>query len=632
MSAPPSRVLAIFRRRGARSRAGELDPAAASGFALAVDTRTLVDLYRVGLGEKARDDAFLHKVDGRYVPVASREVLERIGRVCAALVDAGVRPGDRVAILAETRLEWAIADFAILTAGAVTVPLYATLPAGQIEPLLADSEAVAVFCSSAAQVEKVLASWPRLPALRLAVSFESKPPARPTPGRMTTLPEFEAAGVRRLEREPRAVEERAATITDDHLASIIYTSGTTGTPKGVMLTHGNFVSNVVEALRAFGLTPADTTLSHLPLSHVFERMAGQFSPILAGARIAYAESFDTLSANLLEVRPTILMSVPRFYEKVLERAHAAAAERGGLAPVLFAWSRAVGVAWSRARMARRAAPHLAVARRVADRLVYRRLRERTGGHIRCLISGGAPLDPAIAHLLHAAGLPLFEGYGLTETSPVIAVNTAARWRIGTVGPPLPGVDVRIAGDGEIVVRGPNVMKGYYRKPSETEAVLDADGSFHTGDLGALDDGFLSITGRKKDLIVNAGGKKIAPQPIEERMRRSPLIAEAVLVGDRRPYCVALVWPNRAAVEALAKRQNLSGDFAALTRDPQVHEAIRREIDEACAGLASFEKVRKFALVDRELTIADGHITPSLKVRRAQVLERYADLVESLYGE
>jgi len=611
---------------------GRLDPAARSGFALAVETRTLVDLYRVGLTEKARDDAFMRKVDGHYVPVPSREVHDRIVRTSAALVDAGVRPGDRVAILSETRLEWAIADFAILTAGAVTVPLYATLPAGQIEPLLADSEATTIFCSTSAQIDKVLASWPRLAALRLVISFEGRPPARPMPGRITTLTDFEVAGTRRLEREPRVVEERAATVTDDHLASIIYTSGTTGAPKGVMLTHGNFVSNVVEALGAFGLTPADTTLSHLPLSHVFERMAGQFSPILAGARIAYAESFDTLSANLLEVRPTVFMSVPRFYEKVLERAQAAARDRGGFATAAFAWAQAVGEAWSRARMAGHAAPHLALGRRLADRLVYRKLRERTGGNIRCFISGGAPLDPAIAHLLHAAGLPLFEGYGLTETSPVIAVNTAAHWRIGTVGPPLPSVELRFGGDGEIVVRGPNVMKGYYRKPAETEAVLDTEGWFHTGDLGALADGFLSITGRKKDLIVNAGGKKIAPQPIEERLRRNPLIVEALLVGDRRPYCVALIWPNREALEALARREGIAGDFTSLTRDAQVHERFRREIDEACEGLASFEKVRKFALVDRELTIAEGHLTPSLKVRRAQVLDRYADLVENLYAE
>jgi long-chain acyl-CoA synthetase len=611
---------------------GRLDPAAASGFALAVEPRTLVDLYRGGLIEKARDDAFLRKVDGQYKPVASREVLDRIVRTCAALVDAGVRPGDRIAILAETRLEWAIADFAILTAGAVTVPLYPTLPAGQIEPLLADSEAGAIFCSSAAQLEKVLGSWPRLPALRLAITFEGRPPARPTPGRITPLAEFETAGSRRLEREPRVVEDRAASVTGDHLASIIYTSGTTGTPKGVMLTHGNFVSNVVDALLAFGLTPADTTLSHLPLSHVFERMAGQFCPICAGARIAYAESFDTLGANLLEAKPTVLMSVPRFYEKVLERAHTAATEKGGFAVAVFQWARAVGVSWSRARMAGRAAPHLAVARRLADRLVYRKLRERTGGHIRCLISGGAPLDPAIAHLLHAAGLPLFEGYGLTETSPVISVNTARHWRIGTVGQPLESVEVRIADDGEILARGPNVMKGYYRKPAETEAVLDADGWFHTGDLGKLSEGFLSITGRKKDLIVNAGGKKIAPQPIEERLRRIPLIAEAVLVGDRRPYCVALVWPNRAALEALARRDGLPGDFAALTRDPRVHEALRRAIEDSCADLASFEKVRKFAIVEPALTLEGGDITPSLKVRRAKVLERYADLVESLYAE
>ena len=595
--------------------------------------QTLVDLYRAGLGERGRADAFLRKVDGVYAPVSSREALERITRVCAGLLDVGIRPGDRVAILSETRLEWMIADFAILTAGAATVPIYPTLPGVQIEPLLADSEVSALFCSHPSHFEKVLAAWPRLPSLRLVVLFEGTVSTRPLPGRVITLPEFETAGVRRLERDPKLVEERAHSVTADHLASIIYTSGTTGTPKGVMLTHANFVANVVDALAVFGITAADTTLSHLPLSHVFERMAGQFSPILGGARIAYADSIDTLPANILEVKPTIVMSVPRLFEKILERAEAVAQDVGGYAITVFRWSVSIGVAWSRAKMAGRSSPPLALLRKLADRLMYARLRTRMGGNIRCLISGGAPLDPRVAHVLHAAQIPLLEGYGLTETSPVIAVNHLGKWRIGTVGPPLPSVTVRIAEDEEILVRGPNVMKGYYRKPRETAEAITPDGWFHTGDLGKLEDGFLSITGRKKDLIVNAGGKKIAPQPIEDALRRIPLVAEAMLVGDRRPYCVALLWPNVPALQGFARRLGLAtDDLTVLTKDPRVLEQLRRDIDQATASLASFERVRRFALADRELTLANGEITPSLKIRRGKVLERYADLVESLYGD
>jgi long-chain acyl-CoA synthetase len=598
-----------------------------------VKPATLVDLYRIGLVEHARSDAFLRKVDGSYRPVSSGEVVERITRLCAALIDIGIRPGDRVGILSETRIEWMIADFAVLTAGAATVPIYPTLPAVQIEPLLADSEVSALFCSTPAHFDKVLAAWPRLPSLRLVVLFEGQVSTRPLPGRVASLPEFETAGTRRLEREPRLVEERAASVTPEHLASIIYTSGTTGTPKGVMLTHANFVANVVDSLGVFGISPADTTLSHLPLSHVFERMAGQFSPILGGARIAYADSVESLPANVLEVHPTIVMSVPRLFEKILERAQSVAEDVGGYAIMVFRWSVSIGIAWSRADMKGRVSPLLALGRRLADRVLYARLRERMGGSIRCLISGGAPLDPMVAHVLHAAGLPLFEGYGLTETSPVIAVNRQGHWRIGTVGPPLPSMQVKIGEDGEIEVRGPNVMKGYYRKPRETEEAISPDGWFHTGDLGKLEDGFLSITGRKKDLIVNAGGKKIAPQPIEDLLRRIPIVSEAMLVGDRRPYCVAILWPNLAALESFARRQGLpTNDRAALVKDPHVLEYLRREIDARSGALASFERVKRFVLLDKEPSLAGGEITPSLKIRRAKVQERYADLIESLYAD
>jgi long-chain acyl-CoA synthetase len=598
-----------------------------------VKPATLVDLYRVGLVERARNDAFLRKVDGAYRPVSSPEVVERITRVCAALIDVGIRPGDRVGILSETRLEWMIADFAVLTAGAATVPIYPTLPTVQIEPLLADSEVSALFCSTMAHFDKVLAAWPRLSSLRSVVLFDGEVSVRPLPGRVVTLTEFEAAGVRRLERDPRLIEERAASVTPEHLASIIYTSGTTGTPKGVMLTHANFVANVVDALDIFGITPADTTLSHLPLSHVFERMAGQFSPILAGARIAYADSIETLPANILEVHPTIVMSVPRLFEKILERAQSVAEDVGGYAIMVFRWAVKIGIAWSRADMKGRASPLLGLGRRLADRLMYSRLRTRMGGNIRCLISGGAPLDPTVAHVLHAAGLPLFEGYGLTETSPVIAVNREGHWRIGTVGPPLPSVQVKIAEDGEIEVRGPNVMKGYYRKPRETEEAISRDGWFHTGDLGKLEDGFLSITGRKKDLIVNAGGKKVAPQPIEDLLRRIPMVSEAMLIGDRRPYCVAILWPNVPALETFARRQGLTTkDIASLVKDPHVLEYLRREIDARSGSLAPFERVKRFVLMDKEPSLAGGEITPSLKIRRSKVQERYANLIESLYAD
>ena len=594
---------------------------------------TLVDLYRAGLRVHRNPIAFLHKVEGQYRQVSADAADLRIGLLAAGLIDVGVRPGDRVVILSETRLEWALADLAILTAAAVTVPIFPSLPENQIELLLLDSEPGLAFCSGPDNFQHLLAIWPHVPSLRTVVLLDGSTPARPTPGRVVPIAEFEAAGRRRLERDPATVEDRAGTVTPNHLASLIYTSGTTGDPKGVMLTHRNFVANVLQARQHIDVGPTDTTLSHLPLSHVFERMAGLYTTVHAGATIAYAEGFETLPTNVLEVRPTIVMSVPRLFEFILERAARTAAHAGGLASAIFAWARATGIAWSKARMAGPVPLHLVAARAVADVLVFRRLRTRLGGRIRFLISGGAPLSPEVAHFFHAAGVPLLEGYGLTETSPAVAVNDLRRWRIGSVGPPLPGLEVRIAGDGEILVRGPTVMKGYYRSPADTAAVLTADGWFHTGDIGLLDaDGFLVITDRKKDIIVTAGGKNIAPQPIERLLRSIPLVAEAVVIGDRRPHLVALLVPNFEDLEAYARSSGI--DFASrseLVASRRVRAVFRREIDARSKELAVFERVRRFALLDRELTIAEGEITPTLKVRRQKVAETWAGVIESLYG-
>jgi long-chain acyl-CoA synthetase len=598
--------------------------------------RHLVDLYRSGLRDRPRPDAFLRKVNGAYQPVSSEQAIERIERLAAALIEAGVRPGDRVAILAETRFEWAVADLAVLTAAAATVPIYPTLPPGQIEPLLLDSGAVAIFCSTPAQFEKVRAVWPHVTALRLLVLFDGEVPAAGVPGRVVRLAELELAGARRLERAREALDERIASLTSEHLASIIYTSGTTGVPKGVMLTHGNFVANVEGALRSFDLRPADITLSHLPLSHVFERMAGHFTPIAAGTAIAYASSFDTLPDDLLAHRPTVLMSVPRFYEKVFERARTIAGERGPRAAQVFERAYEAALRWSRARQGAPGAPpmnwQLALAHRIFDLLVYRKLRERFGGRIRFCISGGAPLPADLARFFHACGIPILEGYGMTETSPVIAVNTLERWRIGTVGPPIQNIEVRIADDSEIVTRGPCVMRGYFRRDADTAAVIDRDGWMHTGDLGRLDDGFLAITGRKKDLLVTAGGKKVAPSAIEARLRQCASIAEVMLVGDDRPYLTALIVPNFAALESAARARGIPfANRAELVASEGAHALVEDEIRACMEGLANFEQVRRFLLLDREWTLDAGEITPTLKVRRPIVLQRNAEAIEAMYA-
>jgi long-chain acyl-CoA synthetase len=595
--------------------------------------RTLIDLYREGLRGHGNPAAFLSRVEGKYCPVSGAEAEARITLLAAGLIEAGVRPGDRVAVLSETRLEWALADLAILTAAAVTVPVFPSLVESQIEQLLADCEPSLAFCSGPDNFEHLLSVWPHLPSLRTVVLLDGARPARPTPARVVAIAELEAAGRRRLERDPATVEERAATVTPEHLASLIYTSGTTGDPKGVMLTHRNFVANVLQAREHIDIRFGDTALSHLPLSHVLERMAGLYTVMHAGASIAYAEGFETLPTNVLEVRPTVLISVPRLYEFIFERSARLAARSGRVGGAIFDWAKSIALAWSKARMAGAVPARLAVARAVADLLVFRRLRARLGGRIRFLISGGAPLNPEVAHFFHAAGMPLLEGYGLTETSPVVAVNDLRRWRIGSVGPPLPGLEVRIAEDGEILVRGPNVMKGYYRHPADTAAVLAPDGWFRTGDIGLLDaDGFLVITDRKKDIIVTTGGKNIAPQPIEQRLRSIPLVAEAVVIGDRRPHLVALLVPKFEDLEAYAHSAGI--DFtsrADLVSNRRVRAVFRRDIDAQSKQLAGFERVRRFALLDRPLTIADGEITPTLKVRRQRVAEIWAAVIESLYG-
>jgi long-chain acyl-CoA synthetase len=597
-----------------------------------LSVRTLVDLYRSGLRENRKVNAFLHRVSDRYVPVSSDLALERIQNLAGALVDAGVAPGDRVAIVSDTRLEWALADLAILTVAGITVPVFAHLPPAQIEPLLADSGAVLLFSGGHGRFEHIRAIWPQLSALRTVVLFDGRPSSDVDLGRVVPLADFEAAGARRLAIEPDAVEARARTVTPDHTASLIYTSGTTGSPKGVVLTHGNFVSNVLQSLEVLDLGPRDVMLSHLPLSHVLERMGGLFTPLRCGATIAYAESFERMPQNLLEVRPTVIISVPRFFERVLGRTQQKLAGLGSMGRALFAWAADVGRRWSWTRTAGSVPMRLQASRAIADFLIYRRLRAGFGGRIRFFISGGAPLNPETAHLFHAAGLPVLEGYGLTETAPVLAVNTLEHWRIGSVGRPLPGLEVRIADDGEILARGPNVMKGYYRRPEETAAAIDPEGWLHTGDIGSLDpDGYLAITDRKKDIIVLGGGKNVAPQPIEMLLRTIPVVSEVVVIGDGRPYLVALVVPDFPALEARARAAGI--DFAnrdELVADRRVRALVRHEIEARTKPLAAWERIRRFALLGRELTLAGAEVTPTLKVRRQKVAEGWADVIDRLY--
>lgn len=591
---------------------------------------TINELFFRAVEKYDKPDAMLVKQDGVFRPISHRQILQRVRQTATGLARLDIERGARVAILSENRPEWAIADYACLTGGFVSVPVYPSLPPDQIAHVLADSGAVAIFVSNGEQARKLSDIKAKLPALRTVISFE------PTGGRSDlTQAELEARGaLGESEESIRGWRQRALEAEPDEVATIIYTSGTTGAPKGVMLTQNNFHSNVEGARRALPIEGDDTYLSFLPLSHVFERTAGHYLMLATGTSVAYAESFDKVPANLLEVQPTLVFAPPRLFEKFYARAFETALAGGRLRRHVFFWAKRTAESWADVRLAGRE-PGRALAARyaLAQRLVFSKLRARTGGRVRCFVSGSAPLSPEINKFFYAAGLMILEGYGLTETSPVVTVNTPEHLRIGTVGKPIDGVEVAIAADGEILTRGPQVMKGYYNKPEATRAVIDADGWFHTGDIGVLDDGFLRITDRKKDIIVTAGGKNVAPQPIENRLKTNKFISQAVMIGDKRKHLVMLIVPNFEQLERWARSRKIAwSSRSELAAHHAVREMMQREMSEALAGLASFETPKKLALLEREFTVEAGELTPSLKVKRRVIDERHKDLIDSLYKE
>ncbi|MEO6462284.1 MAG: long-chain fatty acid--CoA ligase [Candidatus Eisenbacteria bacterium] len=601
---------------------------------------TLVELYRTAFTQMPRNDAFRFKVNGAWNDVSSAAALQRVEAVAAALHKLGIQPGDRVALLSENRVEWALADLGILTAGAATVPVYPTLTAMQAKHILGDSEARVVIVSSAAQLEKVKVLAPELPML--TAIFILDPPADLSPaahaGAEGAVPirnwqNLLDIGTAALAQQPGLARQMGDQVEPGFLATLISTSGTTGVPKGVELTHANLRSNVRDALLDFDISPTDSCLSVLPLSHIFERMAGHYTMISRGVSIAYAESIDLVAANLAEVRPTILFAVPRLFEKIYLRVLDKALAGTPVKRAIFDRAREVALRWSRAQAGGAKAPGgmLALQHRLYDGLVYKTLRQRVGGRIRFFVSGGAPLAPEIAEFFGGCGLPVLEGYGLTETSPVIAVNRPARNKPGSVGPPIANVEVKIASDGEIVIKSPGVMRGYFRLPDETAKAI-VDGWFLTGDIGHLDaDGFLVITDRKKDLLVTAGGKNVAPQPIENAIKASKYVAECVLLGDRRAYCTALLVPNFEQLEAWATHKGLKfASRAELLAQPEVNALYEREIEAATKDLARFEQVKKFTLLDKEFTLDNGELTPTLKVKRKVINQRFGDKIEAMY--
>ena len=590
---------------------------------------TLNRLLFDAAGKYHKADALQAKRNGRYEPISHATLLDRIRRASLGLEEIGTQPGDRIGILSENRPEWAIADYACLMLGATDVPLYPSLPAEQIAYILRDSGSSVIFVSDAQESAKIASIRAECPALRTVIAFDED-----VPGVDMSLAALESRGATAdNESRRRAFRQRADAVRPDDVATIIYTSGTTGDPKGVMLTHDNIYSNVVAAAAAIPFEGRDTCLSFLPLSHIFERMGGHYLMLHTGTSIAYAESMDTVPVNLVEVRPTLVLSVPRLYEKMYARVLENALASGGVKKRIFFWARAVAERWADVKLAGGTPRGLLAAQyTLAQRLVFSKLKARTGGRLRYFVSGGAPLAQEINKFFYAAGLVILEGYGLTETSPVIAVNTPANFRLGTVGKPVPGVEVAIADDGEILTRGPHVMKGYFNKPAATAEAIDTSGWFHTGDIGELRDDFLAITDRKKDIIVTAGGKNIAPQPIENRIKTNKYVSQAVMIGDKRKFPVVLVVPNWDSLEKWAKLRNLLWtDRAQLLEMPAIRAKMEREVMSELQGLARFELPKKIGLLEHDFSIERGELTPTLKVKRRVVDKTYKAMIDSLYA-
>ncbi len=590
---------------------------------------TLNELFFSSIARYDRPDALQVKVNGTYRGISHREVAEQVQRLALGLGTLGITRGDRVAILSENRPEWAIADYACLTCGFTDVPIYPTLPADQVEYVLKDAGTVAIFVSNIEQAVKVSAIRGEVPFLKHVIAFDEIGDAADM-----TLGDLNKRGAA-VENSATLAAYRAAAdaVKPDDIATLIYTSGTTGAPKGVMLSHDNIHSNVEATRCKIPFHGNDVALSFLPLSHIFER-TGDYLLFATGSSIAYAESIDTVPIDMQSVRPTIVFSVPRLYEKMYARVLQNALSGGYIKRKIFLWARDVAEKWADLRLAGKQ-PGGLLSRKysIAQRLVFSRLKERTGGRLRYFVSGGAPLATEINKFFYAAGLTILEGYGLTETSPVIAVNTPTDFRIGTVGRPVEGVEVSIAPDGEILTRGSAVMKGYYNNPVSTAEAIDAEGWFHTGDIGELRDGFLAITDRKKDIIVTAGGKNIAPQPIESLVKTNKYVSQAVMIGDKRKFPSMLVVPNFEQLESWAKKRNIIWtDRAQLLKMPTIQAKMEKEVNSQITGLAHYETPKKFGLLEHDFSLEKGEITPTQKVKRRVVDKNYKNVIDAMYEE
>lgn len=599
----------------------------------AATERTIIELFREQVAKSGSRAALRHQVGGAWQPLSWTAYGDAVREIAAGLVDLGVAPGERVALLATNRPEWHFADLGILSAAAVTVPVYPTSAPGQVAYIVDHCEARVAFVENREQLAKIIRERSSMPKLQRVILFDET--TRLDDPFLLGLEELRALGGARLERHPAAVDDRLRGITPDDLATLVYTSGTTGPPKGAMITHGNLVATIGAITGVVSIGPDDRFLSFLPLSHVAERVVSHFGQIVSGGETWFARSFATVPEDLRACRPTVFFAVPRVWQKFHDTIFEELDTTTGLERALVNRFLALGAtsvchaqdALSMNSLQR--ALHAAL-----DRVVGARIRARTGlDQARILVSGAAPIHPDVLRRLHAVGFPVGEVYGQTEDCGPTTLNPPGSIRIGTVGPPLPGVRVRIAEDGEILVRGGNVCRGYYKNEAGTRELIDDEGWMHSGDAGRFDaSGYLVVTGRKKDLIITAHGKNISPQEIEGRLQLEPFISEAVVIGDGRPYLTALLTLDADSMAPWVDTHRKPLDPEALAVDPDVRAEVRASVERVNEALSHVETIKKWRILPRDLTVASGEMTPTLKVRRKMVGKQYGGLVDEMYAE
>ena len=584
-----------------------------------LDVQTVNDVF-VSTSSRGDETVALQQVSGEWKPIASRAIYGRVRAVVQTLKSWGIGKGDRVALVSENRWEWAVTDFAVLAIGAVDVPLYQTLTPDQMGYMLRNSGVKAIFVSTKAQYQKVVAAG-EIPSLEHVVVFDE--------GNFEGAESFAeiVKGSAELEQRDAAFDALVNEVKPEDLATIIYTSGTTGDPKGVMLTHGNLASNLRYSTDGFGIKKKDVSISFLPLSHVTARHL-DYALYTLEVIIAYCPKLDALPGAMKAVQPTVFLAVPRVYEKIRQSVEN---KSTGMKKRILEWAIGRGKA-NRKKLLLGEEPK-GPGWQLANKLVYSKIREAFGGRARIYISGGAPLGMDSTEWFLDVGIRIFEGYGMTETSPVIARNMFESYRIGTVGAMVPNMETRIAEDGELEVRGPSVFIGYWQNEEATKSEFTEDGWFKTGDIGKIEDGFLSITDRKKEVIKTSGGKMVAPQPIENKLKANSLVAQAALIGDKKKFISVLISPNFQNLESWAKQNGVeASDPAALVSDPKVQKAYSEIVKKVNGSLAPYEAIKKIGVVPEEWSIEDGELTPSMKIKRRVILEKYKSQIEKFYGE